>query len=60
MLKEDEKDIGYLVLKRSWGLQGEDLRHNETKQTDRMMRKVLTHANPEWRAKIHMCKDSGA
>ena len=45
----------YLVLKRIWSYKEKIFDKNKNKETDRMMRNILTHANPEWREHRSTC-----
>ena len=54
MLKEEEK-IDYLVLQRIWSYKEKMFDKKRNKMTDKMMRNILTHANPEWREQRSIC-----
>ena len=43
------ENIEYLVLPRIWRYKEQIFDKMRNKQTDRMMRNIRTHANPEWR-----------
>ena len=58
MLKEEEKNIEYLVLQRCWSYKEEIFDKKRNKKTGRMMRNILTHANPEWREQRSRPKES--
>ena len=50
-----EENIEYLVLQRIWSYKEKTFDKKRNKMTDKMMRSILTHANPEWREQRSIC-----
>ena len=49
------ENIEYLVLLRIWSYKEKIFDKKRNKMTDKMMRNILTHANPEWREQRSIC-----
>ena len=49
------ENIDYLVLQRIWSYKDKMFDKKRNKMTDKMMRNILTHANPEWREQRSIC-----
>ena len=49
------ENIEYLVLQRIWSYKETIFDKKRNKMTDKMMRNILTHANPEWREQRSIC-----
>ena len=49
------ENIEYLVLERVWSYKEKIFDKKRNKMTDKMMRNILTHANPEWREQRSIC-----
>ena len=48
LLKEDEKDFKSGAAEKNWCYREKIFDKKSNKQTDKMMKIILTHANPEW------------
>ena len=53
------ENLQYLVLQRIWSYKVKIFDKKRNKMTDKMMRNILTHANPEEREQRSMCQNSG-
>ena len=49
------ENIAYLVLQRIWNYFQKTFDKKRNNMTDKMMRNILTHANPEWREQRSIC-----
>ena len=49
------ENIEYLILQRIWNYKEKIYDKKRNKETDRMMRNILTHANPRWREQRSTC-----
>ena len=49
------ENIEYLILQRIWNYKEKIYDKKRNKETDRMMRNILTHANPQWREQRSTC-----
>ena len=49
------ENVEYLVLQRIWSYKEKRFDRKRNKTSDKMMRNILTHANPEWREQRSIC-----